>query len=149
MIPYARVLVVPPAILLEARERLSKMVTTFLCQAHNSNDATGTRTNHILFSVSNLGKTTNKVDQLYGLVVGTIEILESYVVVITREDTNNYDSAKRIRVSNDGINFQEACFHIITVDSLKGTIIQKFETDKSLFQRREIYTKTSLDNGKG
>lgn len=70
--------------------------STFLCQAHNSSDTTGARTNHILFSVSNLGKTTNKVDQLDGLVVDTIEILESYAVVVTREDINNYYSAKRI-----------------------------------------------------
>ena len=185
--------------------------STFLCKAYNLNYTARVTTDCVLFSVSNMGKRTNKVDQLDGLVVHAIKALESYAVIITREDIQDYDSAKRIWVSDDGINFQEAHFYtraskffynqalkeidgrifatlytqkrglfekdgyenylsdstgfkftrlaplipkregwpeFIAIDNLKGTIIQALETDKSLFRKRKIYTKISLDNGK-
>lgn len=82
---------------------------TFLCQDRYSKDPIITPSNFASFSISNLGKTTKNVDQLNCLVVDSINILESYTAVIAREDIGR-SSGKRVWISDDGLNFEEAHF---------------------------------------
>lgn len=83
---------------------------TFLCQDRHSKDLIIMPSNFTSFSISNLGKTTKNLDQLNGLVVDSIGILESYTVVITREDIGDRSSGKRVWISDDGLHFEEAHF---------------------------------------
>lgn len=117
---------------------------TFLCQNRYSKDPIITPSNFTSFSISNLGKTTKKLDHLNGLVVDSINILESYTVVITREDIANRSSGKRVWISDEGLNFQEAhfptqifnSFFLKTLKEIDGRIfISLFKPKRRFFER--------------
>ena len=61
-----------------------------------------------LYYTDDFGKNVKQIEKFKDLTVNSFKILKSYIVVITQDDIHNQFSPKRVWISKDGKNFNEA-----------------------------------------
>lgn len=75
------------------KDMMNPMVTSFVSK---------------LFYTDDFGKNVKQIGSFKDMTVNSFKILKSYIVVITQDDIHNMFSPKRVWVSKDGTNFNEA-----------------------------------------